>query len=90
MSKLNAVVCALFISGMLLQIAVNHSMITEIRANRYNIQTLERIVDKQSRVISDMRTRVTRLERPDEPVYPPRHPGRIGTIDSNKVGSIDP
>lgn len=89
MNRLLGVVFASMLIGMLLQVALCHSMITEINHNREKIATLDRIIDKQSRVIDEMRTRLTRLERPDEPVYPPRNPGRLGAIDSNAVGSID-
>jgi len=90
MNKILAMTSAFFAIAMILQIAVNDSMIREIRTNRETLATLKRIIDKQGTLIDHLRTRMTKLERPDEPVYPPRHPGRLGTIDSSAVGSIDP
>ena len=75
--------------AMILQVALNHKIITEIHSNRDHIATLGEIVEKQSLILDNIRTRMTKLERPDEPVYPPRNPGRLGTIDSRAVGSID-
>lgn len=46
--------------------------------DRDRIGRLEKFAAQQTGELADMRDRVLRLERPNEPVYPPRHPGRIG------------
>lgn len=46
--------------------------------DRARIGRLERNAANQLGDINDLRSRVLRLERPDEPVYLPRNPGRIG------------
>lgn len=48
------------------------------RAATERIARLEHHSRDLTREVSDLRARVLRLERPDEPVHPPRHPGRIG------------
>lgn len=46
--------------------------------DRDRISRLEKFAAQQTGELADMRDRVLRLERPNEPVYPPRNPGRIG------------
>ena len=64
------------------QAIVTLSAIAEIVRNREKIATLERIASKQLAIVDWHSSRITQLERPDEPVVAPRHPGRIGSIDS--------
>jgi hypothetical protein len=61
----------------------------KIREQDANLDRLSRVVEKQSAIIDWQSRRITLLERPDEPVYPPRNPGRLGSIDSPAIGSID-
>lgn len=49
-----------------------------IRKDRSRIDQLEGWATKQGAAMHKLRERVLQLERPDEPVYPPRNPGRIG------------
>lgn len=73
----------------LLTIAGHHqerkieSQKVQISHQSIEIDTLRRIVAKQGALIAWHDRRVTQLERPDEPVFPPRHPGRIGSIESS-------
>lgn len=46
-----------------------------------NIMRLNRIVEKQGALIDWHGRRLTQLERPNEPVYHPRNPGRLGSAD---------
>lgn len=46
--------------------------------DRDRVIRLERAAAKLIDDVTDLRQRVLQLERPNEPVYPPRHPGRIG------------
>ncbi len=58
-------------------------LIRDVRQQKVDIYQLQRIVVKQTVLIYSNSDRITQLERPDEPVFPPRHPGRIGSIDSS-------
>jgi len=59
------------------------SQVRVISLQSSNIEQLNRIVEKQGAMIDWHGRRITQLERPDEPVFPPRHPGRIGSIESS-------
>lgn len=83
MSKAKSVLFLLLVITLIVQSLVTFSAINEIIVNRKNIATLNRIVEKQGALIDWHSHRLTQLERPDEPVFPPRHPGRIGSIQSS-------
>lgn len=44
------------------------------------VQRLERYCDSLGAELVELRQRVLMIERPDEPVFPPRDPGRLGTL----------
>jgi len=83
MNKLTNTLLILIFCTMIGQVFVNDKSISEIRINRANIESLQQIVEKQNALIQWQSHRLTKLERPDEPVFPPRHPGRIGSIESS-------
>ena len=90
MNKLQSFLLVFVITALGFQAVCIQTMITRINQQTADITRLQSHQLQFSRLIDNARSRLTRLERPDEPVYPPRNPGRLGTIDSSKVGSIDP
>jgi hypothetical protein len=82
MNKLVPVLLFMIFWAIVGQIFVNDKSIAEIRINRANIESLQLVVEKQGDLIQWQSHRLTQLERPDEPVFPPRNPGRLGQIGS--------
>ena len=78
MNKLVPVLLFMIFWAIVGQIFVNDKSIAEIRINRANIESLQRVVEKQGDLIQWQSHRLTQLERPNESVYPPGNPGRLG------------
>ena len=82
MNNAKSVLVLLLVITLIVQSLVTFSAINEIIVNRKNIATLNRIIEKQGALIDWHGRRLTQLERPNEPVYQPRNPGRLGQIGS--------
>ena len=83
MNNLAATFVAMFLAlWCVLLTVVSIQMERVLSVQQSSIDQLSRIVEKQGALIDWHGRRITQLERPDEPVHPPRNPGRLGQIGS--------
>jgi len=87
MSKFYLSVFMLFWSVLLAIVGIQQKRIVAAQTRVITVQSstimrLHRIVEKQGALIDWHGRRLTQLERPNEPVYQPRNPGRLGQIGS--------